>query len=236
MTHGALFYVARSRVSWQCSRRVLAMALLRSIVARILPPWAIGHECRLCRNVATMGASFVHDTIISIVVSAAGKVFVLRHCLIALLVSPLVTWTKATICQTVPKRVVTHGTFASHRGLRGAFEAFRRCPPEHICLGGESGVRGVRGASAGIICVLSLSPICGSRTCFPQGRGVKLDSDYSGSAPWSKFFCSLFLLARFTLIFRWIRCFTTHPLFIGLRCGSSCFEFCDSYCLYSCRL
>jgi len=33
----------------------------------------------------------------------------------------------------------------------------------------KSGVRGVRGTRAGI-CAPSLSPICGSRTYFPQGR------------------------------------------------------------------
>jgi len=38
----------------------------------------------------------------------------------------------------------------------------------------------VRGTRAGV-CVLSLSPICGSRVHFLRG-GVKLDSDYSGSA------------------------------------------------------
>jgi hypothetical protein len=37
-------------------------------------------------------------------------------------------------------------------------------------------------------CVPPLSPICGSRTYFPW-EGVKLDSDYSGSA--SLIFCSL---------------------------------------------
>jgi hypothetical protein len=45
---------------------------------------------------------------------------------------------------------------------------------------GEPGVRGVRGTRAAV-CALSLSPICGSRTHFFR-EGVKLDSDYSGSA------------------------------------------------------
>jgi hypothetical protein len=53
----------------RCSPRGIAW----SIVTSTLSPWAIGHEYGLWRKVATMGASFVHDTIMSIVVSAAGK-------------------------------------------------------------------------------------------------------------------------------------------------------------------
>jgi hypothetical protein len=187
LAHGVLFYVARSRVSWQCSRLVLAIgALLRSIVTSILPPWAIGHEYGLWRNVATMGASFVHDTIISIVVAQRERVRLtaLLNCLAC---EPLVTWAKATIHQTVPKRAVTMGRlppmWVFNVPLKRSGVALRNTS----AWAGKSGVRGVRGASTGIMCVLSLSPICGSRT-FPQGRGVKLDSDYSGSAPWSKFF------------------------------------------------
>ncbi|KAF8494113.1 hypothetical protein F5888DRAFT_672083 [Russula emetica] len=46
--------------------------------------------------------------------------------------------------------------------------------------GGNLVYEGLRGTRAGV-CVLSLSPICGSRTHFLR-EGVKLDSDYSGSA------------------------------------------------------
>ena len=43
-----------------------------------------------------------------------------------------------------------------------------------------------RGAIRAGICVPPLSPICGSRIYFPW-EGVKLDSDYSGSAALSNF-------------------------------------------------
>ena len=71
------------------------------------------------------------------------------------------------------------------------------------CMRGE-------GVQCGGLCLLSLSPICGSRTC------VKLDSDYSGSAPWSKFF-ALFPPCEVSSTFR-----------------RNCLSFiCDVLCIYS---
>jgi hypothetical protein len=81
------------------------------------------------------------------------------------------------------------GRLAPHRGLRGAFEAFRYCPPEHICLGGEIWCTRGEGCQCGhYVCLVLESNLRLTHLLPFRGRGVKLDSDYSGSAPWSQIF------------------------------------------------